>query len=59
MRGGDIAAQRAVHLTLIERVVPVGVGRGKYDVEIAWTPLDEGLRAAVAVRPELTNRTAA
>jgi hypothetical protein len=51
MRGGDIAAQRNVLMALIERVVPVGVGRGKYEVEIAWTPLDEGLRAAVAVPP--------
>jgi hypothetical protein len=46
MRGGDIAAQREVLAALIERVVPVRTGRGTYDVEIAWTPLGVGLRAA-------------
>ena len=47
MRDGDIAAQREVLAVLIERVVPVRVGRGHYAVEITWTPLGEGLRAAV------------
>jgi hypothetical protein len=46
MREGDIAAQREVLVALMERVVPVRLGRGKYDVEIAWTPLGAGLRAA-------------
>jgi hypothetical protein len=47
MREGDVAAQREVLAALVARVVPVRVGRGKYDVEIVWTPLGEGLRAAV------------
>jgi hypothetical protein len=47
MRAGDIAAQREVLAALIERVVPVRVGRGRYSAEITWTPLGEGLRAAV------------
>ena len=46
MRDGDIAAQREVLAALIERVVPVRIGRGTYDVEIVWTPLGEGLRVA-------------
>src|SRR5215217_2359355 len=46
MRVGDIAAQREVLAVLIDRVVPVRTGRGRYEVEIAWTPLGAGLRAA-------------
>ena len=46
MRDGDIAAQREVLAVLIERVVPVRIGRGTYDVEIEWTPLGAGLRVA-------------
>jgi hypothetical protein len=46
MRDGDIAAQREVLAAVIEQVVPVRVGRGTYDVTIAWTPLGDGLRAA-------------
>src|SRR5215212_6868735 len=46
MREGDIAAQREVLALLIERIVPMRVGRGEYDVEIAWTPLGAGLRVA-------------
>jgi hypothetical protein len=42
MRGGDIAAQRAVMAALVERVVPGRIERGKYDVEIARTPLGTG-----------------
>jgi DNA invertase Pin-like site-specific DNA recombinase len=47
MRDGEIAAQREVLAALIERVVPVRFGRGRYGVEIAWTLLGEGLQAAV------------
>ena len=47
IREGDIAAQRDVLAALIERVVPVRVGRGTYALEIVWTPLGEGLRAAL------------
>jgi hypothetical protein len=46
MQGGSVAAQREVLAALVERVVPVRVGRGTYAVEIEWTPLGAGLRAA-------------
>jgi hypothetical protein len=59
MHDGDIAAQREVLAALIERVVPTRVGRGTYKVEVSWTPLGEGLRAAVAGPGGLTSRTAA
>jgi hypothetical protein len=59
MRGGDIAAQREVLTTLIERVVPARVGHGRYEVAIVWTPLGKGLCAAIAVPGELTRQTAA
>src|SRR5215218_6039245 len=39
MRDGDIAAQREVLAALIDRVVPVRVGRGQYSVKVFWTPL--------------------
>jgi hypothetical protein len=42
MRDGDIAAQREVLAAVIERVVPVRLGRGQYGVEVFWTPLGEG-----------------
>jgi len=32
---------------LIQRIAPVRTGHGKYGMEIIWTPLSEGLRAAV------------
>ncbi|MDF3015445.1 MAG: hypothetical protein K0R44_670, partial [Thermomicrobiales bacterium] len=47
MRDGDIAAQREVLAALIERVMPRRIGRGRYEVEIVWTPLGEGLREAL------------
>jgi hypothetical protein len=46
MRGGDIAAQREVLAELIERVAPVRMRRGQYEVTIVWTRLGEGLRVA-------------
>jgi hypothetical protein len=58
MREGDIAAQREVLAALIERVVPVRVGRGNYFVEIAWSPLGDGLRVA-AVGSAHAERSAA
>jgi hypothetical protein len=51
LRDGDIAAQREVLAALVERVVPVRVGRGQYGVEIVWTPLSDGLQAAVVAGP--------
>ena len=59
MRDGDIAAQREVLAALIERVVPVRIERGTYGVEVTWTPLGEGLRAAVASHAKLIDRSAA
>ena len=32
----------------INRVVPVRVGRVKYEVEVMWAPLGDALRAAIA-----------
>jgi hypothetical protein len=59
MRGGDIAAQREVLAALIERVVPVRVGRGKYTAEIVWTPLGDGLRVVPVAPTALVDRSAA
>jgi hypothetical protein len=59
MRGGGIAARREVLAVLIERVVPVRIGRGQYAVEVAWTPLAEALRAAVLSTNYVTTPTAA
>jgi hypothetical protein len=47
MPRGDIAAQREVLAALIERGVPVRVGRGVCRVDATWTPLGEALQAAV------------
>jgi hypothetical protein len=52
MHDGDIAAQREVLAALVEQVVPVRVGRGKYDVNVIWTPLGEALR--VSIDPPMT-----
>jgi DNA invertase Pin-like site-specific DNA recombinase len=45
LRDGETAAQREVLALLLVRVVPVRVGRGKYAVQVDWTPLGEALRA--------------
>jgi hypothetical protein len=37
---------------LVEQVVPVRVSRGKYDVNVIWTPLGEALR--VSIEPPMT-----
>src|SRR5215207_8766348 len=42
MQVGDIAAQREVLAALVERVVPMRVGRGRYEVQMVWTLLAEG-----------------
>jgi DNA invertase Pin-like site-specific DNA recombinase len=52
MHDGDIAAQREVLAALVEKVVPVRVSRGKYDVNVIWTPLGEALR--VSIDPPMT-----
>src|SRR5829696_6028025 len=59
LRDGDSRAQRAVLVALIERVEPVRIGRGKYDVKIDWTPLGEGLRALTQSAVEVADRSAA
>jgi DNA invertase Pin-like site-specific DNA recombinase len=59
MRDGDIAAQREVLAAVIERVVPVRIGRGAYGVEIVWTPLGEGLRVASTTSADLAVQSAA
>jgi hypothetical protein len=59
MRSGDIAAQREVLAALIERVVPVRVGRGRYAVEIVSTPLGEALHTALdPAMPRVASRAA-
>ena len=45
LRKGDVAAQREVLVLLLERAVPRRVGYGRYEAEIAWTPLGEALVA--------------
>jgi DNA invertase Pin-like site-specific DNA recombinase len=59
LRQGDVAAQREVLAALVERVVPERVGRGRYGVEVRWTPLGDGLRAAVASGPAVAHVPAA
>jgi hypothetical protein len=39
--------------------VPVRVERGKYGVEVSWTPLGEGLRAVVLSSTGIPERSAA
>src|SRR5829696_925308 len=59
MQGGSVAAQREVLAALIVRVVPARIGRGKYGVEIVWTPGGEGLRAVVLSSTGIPERSAA
>src|SRR5215213_1765760 len=59
MQGGGLAAQREVLAALIVRVVPARIGRGKYSVEIVWTPVGEGLRAVVLSSTGIPERSAA
>jgi hypothetical protein len=59
MREGDVAAQREVLAALVERVVPVRVGRGTYDVKIVWTLLGHGLRVAVPTGSAIAHVSAA
>jgi hypothetical protein len=46
LAGADVPARRDVLAALIERVVPVRVGFGRYEADIAWTPIGVALRAA-------------
>jgi site-specific DNA recombinase len=49
LSGEPIPEQRRVLSVLIERVVPIRTGRGRYDVQITWRPLGAAL-ASVAGR---------
>ena len=49
---GEMAAQRDVLATLVDRVVPVRGKRGQYQATITWTPLGESLRTMVAAPAE-------
>jgi site-specific DNA recombinase len=53
MSGGEVAAQREVVAALVDRVVPVRVGHGTYQVETTWTPLGDALRAVRAAASEV------
>jgi hypothetical protein len=44
LESADVPSQRDVLGALIDRVVPRRISRGKFEVEISWTPLGEGLR---------------
>jgi DNA invertase Pin-like site-specific DNA recombinase len=43
LRSGEVKEQREVLSLLVDRVVPVRLGGGQYDVEITWTPLGSAL----------------
>jgi DNA invertase Pin-like site-specific DNA recombinase len=45
LAGADGPARREVLAELVERVIPVRVARGRYDITITWTALGEALRA--------------
>jgi hypothetical protein len=59
MQGGGIAAQREVLAALIDRLVPVRVGRGQYGVEVSWTPIGEGLCTVALSSAGIPERSAA
>lgn len=46
LQGADLMAKRELLAGLIQAIVPGRVGRGKYTVDITWTPLGEALRAS-------------
>src|SRR5262249_36063896 len=48
LHGADIPAQRETLGLLIDRAVPQRVGRGRYELNIAWTRLGENLRRLAA-----------
>ncbi len=57
LRVADLPAQRTVLGKLVERVVPVRLGRAGHDAEVTWTPVGEALRrlaCAVATEQERT-----
>jgi hypothetical protein len=40
----DVPAQREILAVLIERVVPVRLGRGRYSATVTWTATGRALR---------------
>lgn len=46
LRVADVVAQRETLRVLIEYIIPIRLGRGHYEAQIAWTPLGEQLLAA-------------
>jgi DNA invertase Pin-like site-specific DNA recombinase len=49
VEGSDLDAQRGFLTSVVGRVVPVRVGRARYEPEISWTPTGELLRRLAAV----------
>jgi site-specific DNA recombinase len=47
--GGIVVEQRRVLEALVDRVVPIRVGYGKYEAGLTWTPLGDALRELAAV----------
>jgi hypothetical protein len=45
LHGADVAAQRDVLGTLVERIDARRVGWGKYEIEIAWTSLGQAIQS--------------
>jgi hypothetical protein len=58
-RDGELAPQRDVLAALMDRAVPVRVGRGRYGVEVTWTPLGEALQRTCVASTDLVDRSAA
>ena len=44
LSGLDMLAKRAILAPLVDATIPERIGRGRYDVEIVWTPLGKALR---------------
>ena len=47
LEADDLSARRDVLAMLFDRAVPVRLGRGRYEVELAWTPLGAALRQVI------------
>ena len=45
LRAADVGAQRDVLAPIVDRIVPRRVGWGKYEADVAWSPLGESLHA--------------
>lgn len=49
LRSADVPGQREVLAVLIERVVPIRLGRAKYTADITWTPFGDALHRLTEV----------